>query len=340
MPPDNKPERYVDMDIMVGKKYQLLKKLGEGSFGLLYKGLNIETNEPVAIKLELTEGNHQPSLRFEYASYKRLQVDQVTVVGFPSLFYFGPYVAEKRFDALVLELLGHSIEDLFDKCNRRFSLKTILQIVIQILSRMEHVHKAGIVHRDIKPENFMFGRPASESKAILHVIDFGLAKHYLEDGKHIRQERSKGCLGTARYMSINTHLGKTQSRRDDLEALGYMFVYLFKGRLPWQGLAGAGAERYDNILKVKKETSPEDLCKGLPNEFEQYLKTVRKLGFEEAPDHSDLRNMFIRVFDRKKFEKDSIYDWTAMLENAGSVGPVNNKDSPSNVKIQAQSRQF
>ena len=285
MPPDNKPERFVDLDTIVGKKYQLLKKLGEGSFGIVYKGRHIDTDEPVAIKLELTEGNNQQSLRFEYGSYKQLQVDQQTVVGFPTVYYFGPYQGKKRFDALVIELLGHSLEDLFDKCNRKFSLKTLLQIVIQSLIRIEHVHRKGIVHRDIKPENFMFGRPNSESRATLHIIDFGLAKQYMEDGIHIRQETSKGCLGTARYMSINTHLGKTQSRRDDMEALGYLFVYLYRGRLPWQGLKGNGPERYDNILKVKKSTTPEELCRGLPNEFEQYIKTVRKLGFEDEPDH-------------------------------------------------------
>jgi serine/threonine protein kinase len=175
------------------------------------------------------------------------------------------------------------------------------------------LHYKHFIHRDIKPDNFVVGLNEAANKVFL--IDFGLAKRYRRPGSlvHIPPRDKKNLTGTARYASINTHKGLEQSRRDDLESLGYVLIYFLQGSLPWQGLKAVNKnDKYGRIFEKKYSTSLQDLCQGLPHEFISYFQLVRNLKFEEPPDYDSLRRLFRAVQVRESFKRDGLYDWTLL----------------------------
>ncbi|ELR19950.1 Casein kinase I, partial [Acanthamoeba castellanii str. Neff] len=178
------------------------------------------------------------------------------------------------------------------------------------IRRIEYVHSKNFIHRDIKPDNFLVGLEAKSNQ--VNLIDFGLAKKYRDSRSHVHipYRENKNLTGTARYASINTHLGIEQSRRDDLEAIGYVLMYFARGNLPWQGLkATTKKEKYERISEKKITTSVEQLCKGFPAEFATYLNYARSLRFDDTPDYTYLRKLFRDLFIREGFEYDCVYDW-------------------------------
>ncbi|XP_010556910.1 PREDICTED: casein kinase 1-like protein 8 [Tarenaya hassleriana] len=293
------------MDRVVGGKYKLGRKLGSGSFGELFLGLNVQTGEEVAVKMEPVSSRH-PQLQYESKLYMLLQGG----TGIPHLKWFG---VEGDYSCMVIDLLGPSLEDLFSYCSRKLSLKTVLMLADQMLNRVEYMHTRGFLHRDIKPDNFLMGLGRKANQ--VYVIDYGLAKKFrdLQTHRHIPYRENKNLTGTARYASVNTHLGIEQSRRDDLESLGYVLMYFLRGSLPWQGLrAGTKKQKYDKISEKKRLTPVEVLCKSYPPEFTSYFLYVRSLRFEDKPDYPYLKKLFRDLFIREGYQFDYVFDWTIL----------------------------
>jgi len=278
------------------------RKIGSGSFGDIYIGTDVQSGVDVAIKLESVKATH-PQLLYESKLYKILSGG----VGVPNVHWYG---VEGEYNVMVLDLLGPSLEDLFSVCNRKFSLKTVLMISDQMVNRIEHVHTRNFIHRDIKPDNFLVGIGKKSNQ--INIIDFGLAKRYRDPKtqQHIPYREGKNLTGTARYASINTHLGIEQSRRDDLEAIGYVLMYFNRGSLPWQGLRGNGKkEKYDNIMEKKMNTPVETLCKQFPVQFATYLNYCRGLRFEDRPDYAYVRRLLKDLFFQEGYQYDFVFDW-------------------------------
>ncbi|CAL1382929.1 unnamed protein product [Linum trigynum] len=293
------------MDHLVGGKFKLGRKIGSGSFGELYIAVNVQTGDEVGVKLEPVKTRH-PQLHYESKIYMILQGG----TGIPELKWFG---VEGDYNVMVIDLLGPSLEDLFNYCNRKFSLKTVLMLADQLINRIEYMHSRGFLHRDIKPDNFLMGLGRKANQ--VYVIDYGLAKKYrdLQTHKHIPYRENKNLTGTARYASVNTHLGVEQSRRDDLESLGYVLMYFLRGSLPWQGLkAGTKKQKYDKISEKKMLTPIEVLCKSYPSEFTSYFHYCRSLRFEDKPDYAYLKRLFRDLFVREGYQFDYIFDWTIL----------------------------
>jgi serine/threonine protein kinase len=234
---------------------------------------------------------------------------------------------------MVMELLGKSLEDHFQICKKRISLKTVCMLGEQMVTRLEYMHNKDIVHRDIKPDNFVMG--IEENCNSCYIIDFGLAKKFRSSTtkEHYPMKIKSRLTGTARYASINALKGYDQSRRDDLEAVGYVLMYLLRGSLPWQGLPNNDKdERYKKIMEKKQATSPESLCEGFPDEFCEYIKYTRNLQFEEDPNYDYLRGLFSKVMQRFKYNKDYEYDWTILsLTQTRASSDTHNTRHQSNI---------
>lgn len=304
------PSAHASGSGIVGSHFKVGKKIGEGSFGVVFEGTNLLNGAPVAIKFEPRKSD-APQLRDEYRAYRTM----AGTPGIPQVYHFGQ---EGLHNVLVIDLFGPNLEDLFDMCGRKFSIKTVCMAAKQMLTRVQAIHDKSLIYRDIKPDNFLIGAPGTKNSSTVYMIDFGMAKHYRDPKtkQHIPYRERKSLSGTARYMSINTHLGREQSRRDDLEGLGHVFMYFLRGGLPWQGLkAATNKQKYEKIGEKKQSTPISELCEGFPEEFAIYMNYVRKLGFEEQPDYDFLRELFSKVLRASGEVDDGIFDW--MLINNG-----------------------
>lgn len=292
-------------EIKVGGKYRLGRKIDSGTYSDVFAGTNLQTGEELAVKREPVSSNY-PMLIYEAKLYRLIAGGK----GVPKVHWYG---VDGDYNYMVIDLLGPSLEKLFCKRSNKFSMKSILMLADQMLERVEYVHSKSLIHRDIKPDNFLMGIGKKVSQ--VHVVDFGLSKTYRDPKtkKHIPYREKTIPTGTPSYASCRAHLGNEQSRRDDLEALGYVFMYFVRGGLPWQGLrTKTKKEGYELITKTKINTSVESLCKGYPPEFATYMNYCKGLGFEDKPDYAYLRGLFKEVFSREGFQLDYAFDWTGL----------------------------
>ena len=294
--------------------YSLRKKINSGSFGTVYLGFNNQKKEHVAIKIEMSGDGEVRTVLREAALMKRLS----GIKGIPEIYWAG---TEKNCDVLVQKLLGKDLASLM-KTYKKFSIKTVIMIAEQMLKLFEKIHESRIIHRDIKPDNIIMGR--SSDYESLYLIDFGIAKNFMnEEGHHIKLKDGKPFIGTTRYASAAAHLGKELCRKDDLESLGYVLVFLLKGFLPWQN---AVIQKKDNKEKIKAvgqiklKTKPSELCKGLPGELAEYFEIVRNLKFDEKPDYHKLRALFSNLAIKESIVIDYEWDWFAEIKRRTKLG--------------------
>ena len=291
-------------DSMIGTlvfdRYKLIKRLGAGSFGRIYSA-ECE-NQYYAIKLE--NKSHGQNL-LENEAYI---MSYLNGPGLPAVKSYG---YSSRHNILVMELMGKSLEDIFENLVvKKMGVRCVCNIAYQMMEIMEYIHKKHIIHRDIKPDNFVIGR--GEKKKYIYILDFGLAKKFRSSKtlRHNPMTKNKNLIGTARYASINALKGNSQSRRDDLEAIGYVLMYFLRGRLPWQGIPLKNKEeRYRKIMEKKMETSAEELCQNFPEEFTNYVNYTRNLEYEQDPDYGFLKNLFVNLLRKDGYTIDCYYDW-------------------------------
>jgi len=265
---------------IIGNKYKLLKKIGTGSFGTIFEGMNIRTCEKVAIKIELISDNVK-LLKNEAIIYKYLN----GLEGVPNIKWYGK---NEFYYFMVMELLGTSLQRVLDS-SKKFKQTTVLQFGVNMLSILKNIHNRGFIHRDIKPENFLL---TITNPKKLYLVDFGLSKPYIFNGTHIDCKKKHKFMGTLDFASINAHNFLEQSRRDDLESVSYMLIYFYFGKLEWMNddVYFSNNEDENMYIKNKKELISEH--QDIPSVLMEYHNYVRKLEFEETPNYDKYIQLF------------------------------------------------
>ena len=306
------------------KKYRIIKRIGKGSFGSVFLGKNIQQNDFVAIKLESKNQTDTILERETYILYS------LKGFGIPEVITYGQNI---KYNILIQELLGKSIDKIFFEKNRKFSMKDCCMIGIQILDRLEYIHSKYIIHRDIKADNFLIGL---KNKGIIYIIDFGLAKQYKsrKTGKHVKFVINKKWSGTSRFASANTLRGVEPSRRDDLESFCYLLLYLMKGSLPWDHI---NEESEINeiliIYKMKQYMTPEMLFRDLPLQMAKFYKYCKSLEFEQKPNYKYLRSLLISILKNIGEQNDLHFCWIINTTlNKCKSGFINNKSKEKDNK--------
>ena len=282
-------------------KYRLVEKLGEGTFGMIFKCES--TDGLCAFKFEKKRYGRRSLLKAESEVMIELKG-----FGIPKII---SYIENDDYNIMIMELLGKSLEVLAQQyADEKLSLKTCCMLGIEMLKILKKIHDNHFIHRDIKPDNFAIGY---SDQSQLYLIDFGLAKQY-RNAKTLQQkpmQKNKKLTGTARYASINALRGYDQSRRDDLESVAYVLAYLLRGNLPWQGIVvKTKEEKYAKILYRKQSITSEQLFFGFPNELCTYINYCKNLGYEEEPKYDYLTDLFKNIIQNQLHEEiDYKYDW-------------------------------
>ena len=319
-------------DLIFNSTYLLKNKISSGSFGDVFICEHQSTKQEFAIKLEELSKNDDDLRSVLRESNLLDKLSQIK--GIPKVLWVG---TEHNYDALVLELLGNDLAAQL-KIYKKLSLKTIVMLANQLIPLIEQIHEKNIIHRDIKPENILIGK--GDKTNLVYVIDFGISKYYRDmHGRHIIYRENKPFIGTTRYASISSHRGIELARKDDLESLGYMLLFLKNGCLPWQNLVISEKEKNKFVGKMKEKITNSELCKDLPTEFIAYFDHVKALGFRDEPDYNYLRSLFIKIAMDQHFDiEDYQWDWVKDKEKEKEKEPVL-RENNSIVKAKVASSQ-
>jgi len=293
--------------IIYNDTYLAKGKISSGNFGVVYFGVDLKSNESIAIKVEKTEGNDLKSVLKEASILSLLH----NLKGVPKLFWAG---TENKIDVMVISLLGSDLMS-FSKIYKKFSLKTVVTLADQLLNILETIHNKGVVHQDLKPGNILMGKGDKHNQCF--IVDFGLSKVYRDsNGTHIPYRDNKSFVGTTTYASISAHNGIEISRKDDLESLIYVLVFLYKGNLPWKSLNVSESEKNKKVGEMKMKLSSEEICKDMPEEFVLFLNYVKNLSFTQNPDYSFLKGLISKVALANNFQMDNnIWNWIMPKKN-------------------------
>lgn len=294
--------------MLIKDKYMVFSQIGRGAFGNVFKGVDIETQECVAIKFESQNVNKE-RLDKESQLYTFLkEKNKGTFI--PNIHWYG---SVHTYNVLIMTRLGPSFEKLIRKYNYTIQLKTILLLTINFFKILRDIHSLDIIHQDIKPDNFAIGR--NKLKKNIYIFDFGLSK--IKESKNSKIEKTNGLLGTIRYASIRAHEGYPLSYRDDFESLMYMIIYLYNRRLPWQGIQGnTKDEKNRNVLEMKRKIDLSQLCYRLPIEYQKIINYSRNLEFNEKPKYDTLIKIIEDRLTDFGFNLNEQYEWTKLKTNS------------------------
>ena len=296
---------------LIDGTYKVLvdQRLGGGSFGHVYKCINTKTNKEYSAKVESNDTTN-PQLFHEYKILKNLQGNE----GIPTPYFFKNNGGES---IMITDLLGPNLEDVLkDTKIKKFSLKTCLLSFKQIIERLEIIHKEGIIHRDLKPENLLVSTNTRDG--IIYLIDYGLSKKYIDakTEEHIPFKNDRPITGTIRYISINTHKGYEQSRRDDIESACYILVYFYCGELGWDGIkTKTKEEKIIKIMERKEEFKNSEEYLKLPQFFISTFQYVYNLNYEEKPNYEyiiSIINKGLEQFDKESNYEKNLFDWQSI----------------------------
>lgn len=322
------------------RRYQITKVLGSGSFGVCFQGVDVNSGQKVAMKVahEATCKENREMIDIELAAHQIMNNTE----GIPHLF---DHFVERYRDwekheeveryVLVIELLGPDLQKLYYNANKEFTWKTIFMMGHEMIVRLRAVHEKGLVHRDLKPENFLIGLDG-EKRSMVYLTDFGLAKRWQDEQtqQHFPLQRTKGLVGTVRYVSVNVHEGLSMSRRDDLESVAYILMYFIAGSLPWDGWETTKDDQFYTQVKVKKAALiRQKFLTTMPEPIQQFLIYCRNMSFEQNPDYDYWLKLFEEQSRVYNFTWDYKYDWDGQTE------AQNGKKQPEGAQPQPQQPQ-
>ncbi len=272
-----------DNGFVFDEKYEIISKITKGGFGIIYKVKNIQNDKIYALKTPTEKDKNNKSINNEIDFYKYFSTIENHEMYIPKIKIINLTDDSK---GILMKCMNMDLSKYIK--THTLSLKKKVFLSIKMLKIMYFIHQCGYIHRDVKLDNFILS-----DNGIL-CIDFGLSKKYIVNDKHIKKQKDSKC-GTLRFMSINSHKFKTQSRRDDLESLAYSFIYMFKNNLPWQKYE-KDKDKNKLILEMKQNIDCDELCNGIPKEYKIFLNYVQNLDFDEEPLYRSFLKSFIELY--------------------------------------------